>query len=125
MAEKTEKKPVIDEIVVKSEEKKPVELANGSAVEKRPASRRASKQDVAAPIETKIKGKPAHKVDTSGKFEFGGTFGTASMMTFFPILMYYLWICNTFYGGSLQFRRPSETWLAFADRMVAHVTKVS
>jgi hypothetical protein len=122
MAEKTDK-PLKDEIVVKPEGEKPVEFTNGTGVEKRAASRKISK-DVSAPTVKKVKGKPAHKVDTSGKFVFGGNVGTASMMIFFPILMYYLWICNTFYGGSLQFKRGSETWLAFADRMVAHVTKV-
>jgi Delta24(24(1))-sterol reductase len=122
MAEKTEK-PLKDEIVVESEEQKPVELPNGNGVEKRPASRKASRS-ASGSTEAKVKGKPAHKVDTSGKFEFGGPFGTASMMIFFPMLMYYLWICNTFYGGKLEFKRGSETWLAFADRMVAHVTKV-
>ena len=74
--------------------------------------------------ETKVKRKPAHKVDHSGHFEFGGTFGTAAMMLVFPILMYYLWVCSTFYGGSLQLKRGSETWLAFVDRIVAHITKV-
>jgi len=71
-----------------------------------------------------VKGKPAHKVDRSGRFEFGGSFGTAAMMIFFPVLMYYLWICGTFYGGQVELKKLSETWLAFADRMLAHITKV-
>ena len=125
MAEKA--KSIKDEIVVASEETKPVDLPNANGVEKRPqsSSSRKHSRSVSGRGETKGKGKPAHKVDTSGKFEFGGTVGTASMMIFFPMLMYYLWICSTFYGGSLQFKRSSETWLAFADRMVAHVTKVA
>src|SRR5579859_4866305 len=105
-----------DEIIVKREGD--AEFVNGSAVEKRPALPRKASRSVSSGA--KVKGKPAHKVDNSGKFEFGGTPGTLAMMTVFPVLMYYLWICSAFYGGSLQFRRPAETWLAFADRMVAH-----
>jgi len=112
----------LDEIVVKSEDEddKDGEYVNGSAVERKSRSPRK----VSSKSETKVKGKPAHKVDKSGHFEFGGSFGTAAMTILFPVLMYYLWICSTFYGGHLQFKKPSETWLAFADRMVAHVTKV-
>ena len=110
---------VSDEIIVKSEDDD--ELLNGSGVEKRS---RSSRKVPRAASGTKVKGKPAHKVDKSGHFEFGGTFGTAAMMLFFPILMYYLWVCSTFYGGSLQVKRESETWLAFVDRIVAHITKV-
>jgi hypothetical protein len=115
-----------DEIVVKSEDDLPdihpdAEFVIGNGVEKRPRSPRKTSK---AGTEIKVKHKPAHKVDTSGRFDFGGSFGTASMMILFPVLMYYIWICATFYGGSLQTRRRSETWLAFADRMVAHITKV-
>lgn len=119
--------PVIvkDEIVVKSEDEDGSgEYMNGHAtVEKRPKSpRKVSGR--AASGEVRLKGKPSHKVDNSGKFEFGGTPGTLAMMTFFPMLMYYLWICSTFYGGSVMVKKGSETWLAFADRMVAHILKV-
>ena len=112
-----------DEIVVKSEDgNSDAEYVNGNGVDKRPRSPRKVSRSVS---ESKVKGVPAHKVDKSGHFEFGGSFGTAAMMLFFPMLMYYLWICSTFYGGSLQSKKGSETWLAFADRMVAHVTKVA
>ena len=116
----------LDEIIVKSEdeEDKDGEYVNGSAVERK--SRSPRKVSAKSTSETtKVKGKPAHKVDKSGHFEFGGSFGTAAMMILFPVLMYYLWICSTFYGGHLQFKKVSESWLAFADRMVAHVTKVA
>jgi Delta24(24(1))-sterol reductase len=106
----------LDEIVVKSEDEGYV---NGSAVERK--SRSPRKRSTS---ETRVKGKPAHKVDRSGRFEFGGSFGTAAMMIFFPVLMYYLWICGTFYGGQVELKKVSETWLAFADRMLAHITKV-
>ncbi|PLN84621.1 ergosterol biosynthesis ERG4/ERG24 family-domain-containing protein [Aspergillus taichungensis] len=46
------------------------------------------------------------KVDYSGHFEFGGSFGVLSMMIGFPLLMYYMWIGATFYDG--KFPRPAE-----------------
>jgi delta24(24(1))-sterol reductase len=115
-----------DEIVVKSENDLPdshpdAEFVIGNGIDKRP---RSSRKTSKAGTEMKVKNKPAHKVDSSGRFDFGGSFGTASMMILFPILMYYLWISATFYGGNLQTKRRSESWLAFADRMVAHITKV-
>lgn len=111
-----------DEIVVKTEdENTDAEYVNGTGVAKRTQSPRKVSRSVS---ESKGKNVPSHKVDKSGHFDFGGSFGTAAMMIFFPMLMYYLWICSTFYGGKLQSRKGSETWLAFADRMVAHVTKV-
>ena len=111
-----------DEVVKSENEEGDAERLNGNDVDKRP---RSSRKGVKSTIgEAKVKGKPAHKVDKSGNFEFGGTLGTGAMMTFFPLLMYYLWICSTFYGGSLEGKRGSETWLAFIDRMVAHITKV-
>ena len=114
---------VKDEIVVKSEDGDGGEYINGRAVENRPKSpRKVSSR--AASGEIKVKAKASHKVDNSGVFEFGGTPGTLAMMTFFPMLMYYLWICSTFYGGSVMVKKGSETWLAFADRMVAHILKV-
>jgi delta24(24(1))-sterol reductase len=110
---------VVDEIVVKSKND-----ASGNGLENRSSRSPRKASTRRAGGVSGAKGKPAHKIDKSGHFEFGGTFGTSAMMLFFPILMYYLWICSTFYGGNLQFKRGSETWLAFVDRMVAHVTKV-
>jgi len=35
-------------------------------------------------------------------YEFGGPLGTGTMMVFFPLLLYYLWICLVFFDGKLQ-----------------------
>lgn len=117
---------VAEEIVVKSEGD--AERPDGDAVQRRAKTpRRTSNRaadTTAATARPKAKSKQAHKVDNSGVYHFGGSFGTAAMMIFFPLLMYYLWICSTFYGGRMEFKRSTETWLAFADRMLAHVTKV-
>lgn len=41
------------------------------------------------------------KIDHSGHFEFGGSFGTSLLMVGFPCLMYYMWIGATYYDGGL------------------------
>ncbi|KAL1967298.1 hypothetical protein VTN77DRAFT_3344 [Rasamsonia byssochlamydoides] len=46
------------------------------------------------------------KIDYSGHFEFGGSWGVLSMMIGFPLLMYYMWIGATYYDG--KFPVPSE-----------------
>ncbi|KAF2271074.1 hypothetical protein CC78DRAFT_484795 [Lojkania enalia] len=45
-------------------------------------------------------------VDTSGNFDFGGSWGVGSMMIGFPALMYYMWIGAIFYDG--KFPKPAE-----------------
>ncbi len=42
----------------------------------------------------------------SDNFEFGGSLGAASLMVGFPLLMWYLWVGATFYGGQLPCRIP-------------------
>ncbi|KAF2807486.1 Delta(24(24(1)))-sterol reductase [Mytilinidion resinicola] len=39
------------------------------------------------------------KIDTSGQFEFGGSWGTGAAMIGFPSLMYYMWVGATYYDG--------------------------
>jgi delta24(24(1))-sterol reductase len=46
------------------------------------------------------------KIDYSGHFEFGGSFGVLAMMIGFPLLMYYMWIGATYYDG--KFPTPAE-----------------
>jgi hypothetical protein len=119
-AESMAASPAAKKVAVKSQDG--AAYAKGDTYPRSP--RKVSRPSSNGTRESKAKTKPAHKVDNSGNLEFGGTFGTASMMIFFPILMYYLWVCSTFYGGNIQFKKSSETWLAFADRMIAHVIKV-
>lgn len=42
-----------------------------------------------------------HRIDYSGHYEFGGPFGVLSLMIFFPILMYYMFIGASCYDGKL------------------------
>ena len=46
------------------------------------------------------------KIDSSGHFDFGGSWGVSAMMICFPLLMYYMWIGATFYDGGLP--RPTD-----------------
>jgi delta24(24(1))-sterol reductase len=50
-----------------------------------------------------------HKVDYSGHFEFGGSWGVTAMMLCFPLLMYYMWIGATYYDGKFPTPREGET----------------
>lgn len=57
------------------------------------------------------------KIDYSGEFEFGGSLGTGAMMIGFPLLMWYMWIGATYYGGGLPTRLPGQSWSAFAAHL--------
>ncbi|KOS23407.1 Delta(24(24(1)))-sterol reductase [Escovopsis weberi] len=57
------------------------------------------------------------KIDTSGEFEFGGSWGTGSMIILFPILMWYMWVGATYYDGKFPHRTPGQTWGDFASHL--------
>lgn len=50
-----------------------------------------------------------YRVDYSGHKEFGGSFGVSAMMIGFPLLMWYMWIGSTFYGGGLPLPTEGQT----------------
>ena len=60
-------------------------------------------------------------MDTHQSWEFGGPWGVTAMITLFPVLMYYLWICLWFYDG--QFAHPTSLAdiVPFFQRMGRHV----
>lgn len=66
--------------------------------------------------------KDSHKIDSSGQYEFGGPIGCSALMIVFPCLMYYLWICATYYGGHFATPNRGEGFGGFAKRMIDHVT---
>lgn len=92
--------------------------ANGSEAE-----RSAKKADAATDPPVVDGWKPGHdpKVDYSGEFEFGGSFGTSLMMLLFPVLMWYMWIGAIYYDGNLPSRNPGQTWLGFGAELVSLV----
>ena len=57
------------------------------------------------------------KVDYSGHFEFGGSWGVSAMMIGFPLLMYYMWIGATYYNGKFPTPSDGESALDFAKKM--------
>ncbi|KAN0063357.1 C-24(28) sterol reductase [Thecaphora frezii] len=61
------------------------------------------------------------KLDQHHEYEFGGPAGVTAMMTLFPLLMYYLWICLWFYDGKLVIPNGFDDVVPFLNRMAAHV----
>lgn len=60
------------------------------------------------------------KIDYSGHFEFGGSWGCLSMMIGFPLLMYYMWIGATYYDGKFPVPSKDQTWPEFFEHL-AHL----
>ena len=57
------------------------------------------------------------KVDRSGHFEFGGSWGVTAIMIGFPLLMYYMWIGATYYDGNFPAPRDGESQADFLRGM--------
>ncbi|KAI9790490.1 MAG: C-24(28) sterol reductase [Piccolia ochrophora] len=57
------------------------------------------------------------KVDYSGHFEFGGSWGVAALMLSFPLLMWYMWIGATYYDGHLPLPERGQSVLDFVRHM--------
>ena len=54
-----------------------------------------------------------HRVDDTGHFEFGGSWGVTAMMIGFPLLMWYMWIGATYYDGHPPLPKQGESQLHF------------
>ncbi|KAI1133457.1 ergosterol biosynthesis ERG4/ERG24 family-domain-containing protein [Nemania abortiva] len=61
-----------------------------------------------------------HKVDYSGHFEFGGSLGALALMIGFPLLMWYMWIGATQYGGKLPLPEEGQSLGDFVEHL-AHL----
>ncbi|GLB41937.1 putative ERG4 ERG24 ergosterol biosynthesis protein [Lyophyllum shimeji] len=61
------------------------------------------------------------RLDTHETYEFGGPLGCIAIMTFFPVLMYYLWICLWFYDGRLVYPTSQDDIKPFLWRMWDHI----
>lgn len=57
------------------------------------------------------------KIDYSPHFDFGGSFGVATMMICFPLLMYYMWLGATFYDGKFPTPAPGQNFVDFMKHM--------
>ena len=49
------------------------------------------------------------KVDNNPTYEFGGSWGVATMMLGFPVLMWYMWIGATYYDGHFPAPKKGES----------------
>lgn len=67
---------------------------------------------------------PNHKIDDSGEFEFGGVWGTGFVMVFFPLLMWYLWVGQTYYAAQLPLPKSEETIGEFVKNLCHMVYEV-
>ncbi|CUA70663.1 delta24(24(1))-sterol reductase [Rhizoctonia solani] len=61
------------------------------------------------------------RLDAHEHYEFGGPSGVAAMMVFFPLMMYYFWICLRFYNGSLVHPESFRDIGPFLGRMWTHI----
>ena len=57
------------------------------------------------------------KIDLSGHFEFGGSWGVSAMMIGFPLLMWYMWIGATYYAGHLPLPEKGQTISEFMSHL--------
>ena len=57
------------------------------------------------------------KIDYSGEFDFGGSWGVSAMMIGFPTLMFYMWIGATFYNGKFPTPEAGQSFTDFAEHM--------
>ncbi|CAK7239778.1 MAG: C-24(28) sterol reductase [Sporothrix thermara] len=59
-----------------------------------------------------------YRIDYSGHKEFGGSLGVSAMMIGFPMLMWYMWIGATYYGGKLPLPTENQTMEQFARHLL-------
>lgn len=62
-----------------------------------------------------------YRIDYSTHKEFGGSLGVSVMMICFPILMWYMWIGSTYYGGKLPLPTEDQSMEDFARHLLDFV----
>ena len=67
-------------------------------------------------VKSSKKGKDA-RIDYTGQFEFGGSWGVSAMMIGFPLLMWYMWIGATYYDGHLPLPKKGDSKLQFITHL--------
>lgn len=72
-------------------------MAPADAVRQRHRNGKSSSKDISA-VSTKRADEVAD--DAHHEYEFGGPVGVFAMMTGFPALFYYLYVCMTYYNGA-------------------------
>lgn len=99
-------------------------VSNGSPKKSTPKStpkKKAATESVDAGVVDGWREGQDPKIDYSGEFEFGGSFGTLSLMILFPVLMWYMWVGATYYDGKFPSRAPGQGWGSFGTQLVNYV----
>lgn len=76
----------------------------------------AKKEDVARIVDGWGPGQDP-KIDYSGEFEFGGSLGVLALMIGFPLLMWYMWVGATYYGGKLPLPEEGQSLADFGKHL--------
>lgn len=58
------------------------------------------------------------------EYEFGGPLGTGIMMVFFPLLLYYLYVCLVVFDGWPQYPRALDEILTFFKSFYVYASLV-
>lgn len=99
----------------------PENLKNGKATRSSSKGRASTENTMTngtanGPAKRRKEGKDP-RIDYKPHFEFGGSWGVSAMMIFFPLLMWYMWIGATYYGGHLPLPDNGETTLDFLEHL--------
>ena len=86
---------------------------NGAAKENGAANGHAEQNS----LEHKRREEKDPRIDYSGHFEFGGSWGVSAMMIGFPALMYYMWLGATYYNGKFPTPAKGESMSQFFRHM--------
>lgn len=90
---------------------------NEHAKEENTATNGISKKSSRAQNGTSKKAVQDFKVDNSGHFEFGGSAGVSAVMIGFPLLMWYMWIGATYYGGKFPTPEKGQSFVDFVKHL--------
>lgn len=65
-----------------------------------------------------------HRIDKTGEFEFCGVWGTGFVMVFFPLLMWYMWVGQVYYGAQFPTPESGEGIGAFVSKVAGMAYEV-
>jgi Delta24(24(1))-sterol reductase len=63
------------------------------------------------------------KLQKKHEYEFGGPIGAFFIILFSHLLVYYLWICLTYYNGALTYPNSLSDIIPFLSRMTNHIVE--
>lgn len=89
-----------------------------SAMHRKPAAAAAAVNMPVKRDEDNVSTKASPSDGSSDEFEFGGSFGAASLVIGFPLIMWYMWIGATYYDGRLPTPTPSQSWTDFGRHLL-------